>query len=393
MIFMTMSKYRSSLTQTANNFLLTDSGAKTALIFQHNIEQNGNMKNPGFSFTKHTLNQRVVFAVIFIACLLCSSSISKAQGSFLLADMGTCELQNGQVIEDCNIGYRTAGKLNTEKSNAILFPTWYGGTYQSLMPYVGPGQMLDSTKYFIIIADAFGDGISSSPSNSRTQPGKLFPEFSIADMVDAQHRLVTEKLGLDRLYAVTGISMGGMQTYQWMVSYPDFFEKAAPIVGSPKLTSYDRLVFKLFESMMEKCEVSDCPELTADVLMLEYILGFTPGYWVAETPPEAFPELVQSIARQSGNYKLHDLRSQMRAISSYDITSEFDGSLEKAFYRFKGELFITVANQDHLLLPNTSKELAKIKDSGLLELETHCGHTSFACEKDQISNAVRNFLE
>ncbi len=230
--------------------------------------------------TSAILSGPYLFRVLAIALFLAGiHPIASAQGQVQFVNLGDYTLENGQTIRDCRIGYRTFGQLNADRANAILFPTWYG-TNESLLSYIGPDQMLDSTQYFIVIVDAFGNGVSSSPSNSLEQPGKLFPELSIRDMVNAQHTLVTSTLGLDHLYAVTGILMGGMQTYQWMTRYPEFFDKAALIVGSPRLTSYEGLVFELFQRIMNLCETEDCPEVTTTALMLEYVLGFTPAYRV-----------------------------------------------------------------------------------------------------------------
>jgi homoserine O-acetyltransferase len=142
------------------------------------------------------------------------------QGALRYAEVGDYELENGLIIRDCRLGYRIFGALNADKSNAVLFPTWLVGTTQELIDlgFIGPGKLADSSKYFIIAVDSFGNGVSSSPSNSIRQPGQKFPQFTIKDMVNVQHLLLTRYLQLSHLYGVIGISMGGMQTFQWMVS-------------------------------------------------------------------------------------------------------------------------------------------------------------------------------
>jgi homoserine O-acetyltransferase/O-succinyltransferase len=91
------------------------------------------------------------------------------------------------------------------------------------------------------MVDAIGDGISCSASNSLDQHGTAFPAFSVADMVTAEHRLVVEKLHLRHLRAVVGISMGGIQAFQWLLSYPELMDRVVPIVGTPQPTAYDLL--------------------------------------------------------------------------------------------------------------------------------------------------------
>jgi homoserine O-acetyltransferase len=157
---------------------------------------------------------------IIIVTLFLWSSGALAQDNLQFANMGNYRLENGQTIRNCRIAYRTFGVLNPDKSNVVLFSTWLAGTTQELIDlgFIGSGKMADSSKYFIVAVDAFGNGVSSSPSNSRHQPNQSFPRFSIKDIVDAQHLLLTRYLHLSRLHGVIGISMGGIMAYQWMVS-------------------------------------------------------------------------------------------------------------------------------------------------------------------------------
>lgn len=322
--------------------------------------------------------------------LLLSTLASTAFGQIKTFEIGNYPLENGQEIQSCTIAYQTFGHLNSDRSNAILFPSWYGGTSDDLTSYIGEHQMLDSTKYFIILVDAFGNGISSSPSTSLLQPGIDFPEFSIDDLVKAQHKLLTEHFKINHLVAVTGISMGGMQTFQWIASYPDFFDLAIPIVGSPKLSSYEKLIFETFERLLTLAESSSKEEVCAVSLMLEYALGFTPEFRAHNTFIEDFPEFINAVEYQANMYSPYDLLSQMRAISAFNMTKTT--SLVSVAENFHGEALIICATEDNLLLPNTSKDFAKLIGAQLLELSSDCGHYSFACDKDQISESVRNFL-
>src|SRR5215472_17044278 len=144
--------------------------------------------------------------------------------------LGDFTLESGEIIKDFSIAYVTHGALNDNKSNAILMVTAIVGNHHRIDYLIGPGRGLDPSKYFIITTDAIGNGLTTSPSNSKSQPRMTFPKFNIRDMVNSQNRLITEKFGITRLVTVIGASMGGMQALQWAVSYPDKMNSIVPII-------------------------------------------------------------------------------------------------------------------------------------------------------------------
>jgi homoserine O-acetyltransferase/O-succinyltransferase len=145
-------------------------------------------------------------------------------------EMGDFKLESGEVIKDFAISFVTHGVLDADRSNAVLVVTAIGGNHHRLDFLIGPGKALDTAKYFVISVDAIGNGLTTSPSNSKAQPRMQFPRFNIRDMVHSQHRLLTAHIGVKRVVAVVGASMGGMQALQWGVTYPDFVDRIVALV-------------------------------------------------------------------------------------------------------------------------------------------------------------------
>lgn len=158
-------------------------------------------------------------------------------------DLGDVTLQGGATLRDAKLAYKTFGELNADKSNAVVYPTWYSGRHWDNEWLIGDGMALDPAKYFIIVPNMLGNGLSSSPSNTPPPYDKArFPNVTFYDQVQQQHKLVTEKFGIETLALVTGWSMGAGQTYQWAVSFPDTVQRACPFCGSSK-TSEHNIVF------------------------------------------------------------------------------------------------------------------------------------------------------
>jgi homoserine O-acetyltransferase len=158
-------------------------------------------------------------------------------------DLGDIRLQRGGTLPEAKLAYKTYGTLGNDKSNVIVYPTWYSGQHYDNEWLIGAGMALDPSRYFIIIPNMLGNGLSSSPSNTPLPYDRgRFPHVTMYDNVELQHRLVTEKFGIERIALVTGWSMGAGQTYQWAVSYPDMVQRILPFCGSAK-TSVHNIVF------------------------------------------------------------------------------------------------------------------------------------------------------
>jgi homoserine O-acetyltransferase/O-succinyltransferase len=165
------------------------------------------------------------------------------QGDYALFELGNLVLESGETLRGAKLAYRTFGTLNAAKSNAILVTTWFSGTGKVMQDvYVGAGHALDPARYFIVIVDQLGSGVSSSPQNTHApQAMAKFPKLTIGDDVRAQHRLLTALFGIDRLTLVVGGSMGGQQVYEWAVAHPQMVERAAPIASTARISLHQRV--------------------------------------------------------------------------------------------------------------------------------------------------------
>lgn len=160
-----------------------------------------------------------------------------------LFDLGDFHLESGEVLRDAKLAYKTHGTLAPDGSNAVVFPTAYGGTHVDNEWIIKPGMALDPARWFVVCPNLFGAGLSSSPSNTAApQDGPRFPNVTVYDNIVAQHRLLTEKFGITKLALAIGFSMGAQQTFHWGAAHPEMVERIAPYCGSAR-TAEHNIVF------------------------------------------------------------------------------------------------------------------------------------------------------
>jgi homoserine O-acetyltransferase len=180
---------------------------------------------------------RATLSAGFAVVLAMTSSVARAadypapkQGDWIAKDF---KFHTGETMPELRLHYTTIGEPTGQpvlvlhgsggSAASMLTPTFAGELF-------GPGQPLDASKYYIIIPDGIGHGKSSKPSDAMKT---AFPKYDYADMVDAQHRLVTEGLGIKHLRLVIGNSMGGMHTWLWGTKYPAMMDALVPMASQP----------------------------------------------------------------------------------------------------------------------------------------------------------------
>ena len=153
--------------------------------------------------------------------------------------LGDLPLRCGQTIPQAQIGYLQIGDLNADRSNLVLVPSSYGARPADLAWIAGP--VLDPDRWCIVIAGAFGNGVSSSPSHGGMGLAEQGWVVSHADNVAAQQRLLRERFRVSRLPLIYGWSMGAQQAYQWAISQPQLVERICCVCGTARTSPHNRL--------------------------------------------------------------------------------------------------------------------------------------------------------
>jgi len=307
--------------------------------------------------------------------------------------IGDLKLQSGKVLRDCKIGYRIFGTLNQQKSNAILIPTWFAGVSGDVTGLLGSDKLIDSTNYFIIVVDALGNGVSTSPTNYNFE--HPFPEITIRDMVESEFLLVKNIFNIKHLFAIIGGSMGSMQAFEFAVAYPDFIDKIIPYSASPKITSNEKIIFSLMKETILSGKKYGEPEneIMKKLNIIIQLLARTPASVNKNYPVENFPELEKKFERTSPVFTTDCYLAQIGAMFTHDITKNYGSSFKDAAKHVKAKLFIIVSETDLLLNPKPALEFAAAIKAKTLLLKNDCGHLAVGCEMDLCRNEIQKFLD
>ena len=313
-----------------------------------------------FAFLRHSMPGLFACALTLLTHTAFAHAPNEAPHQ--LFALGDLKLESGDTIRDFSISYITHGTLNASKSNAILMVTAIGGNHHRLDYLIGPGRALDPAKYFIICTDAIGNGLSTSPSNSKAQPRMQFPRFNIRDMVSSQQRLVTEKFGITKLVTVVGASMGGMQALQWGVSHPEMTASIVPIIPLGRTPAWTTGVLEMLrQSIMADPRwaggnyAADAPPEQGMRLWAGWLSGVitrTPGY-----QEYLYPKAPDAVAYLKGvedaGWKRMDAADWVYQSWAYDAhhlgtTPGFDGDYHRALKAIRPRTLILAGTGDLL---------------------------------------------
>jgi len=253
-------------------------------------------------------------------------------------ELGDFTLQSGIVLSDARLAYKTYGELNAAKDNVVVLPTFYTGSHIRNEGFFGAGRAIDPEKHFIVSVNMFGNGISSSPSNTAApQSGAAFPLITLYDNIKAQHLLLTSELQVNRIALVTGWSMAGCQSFQWAAQYPDMVDAILPFCASA-----------FFREKMYRQK----------------------GFDTAEA-------LLQDWEQDHLQWDANDLLCKLATWQHGDISQQslYNGDFKKALEAIKARTIVIVCDNDLYFRPeDNALEVKHIKNSELRVYQSPWGH-------------------
>ena len=350
------------------------------------------------------------------------------------------KLDCGKTIDNYPLAYETYGALNKKKDNAILiFHALSGDQFVSgtnpitnksgWWSYaVGPNKAIDTNKFFVICANVIGGCMGSygpstfDPKTNKTI-GTNFPVITLNDMINAQYNLL-KFFEIDKLYSVTGGSMGGMQVLQFVANYPDKTKTAIPIACTASHSAQNIALNELgrqaimadknwnngnyFNSGSSPKNGLAVARMAAHITYLsKKSLEDKFGRKLQERDALNFSFdadfQIESYLRHQGNAFVDrfDANSYLyitRAMDYFDLTKQYNGNLSNAFKDSKTKFFIISFTSDWLYPTSENKEIvialnAAGADVGFIEITSDKGHDSFLLDVPDFLSSVRNFLE
>ena len=319
-------------------------------------------------------------------------------GPYAMYDLGDFALASGETLAGGQLAYATLGTLNAAKDNAILITTWWSGTSKIMeTTYTGAGRAIDPAKYFVIIANQLGSGVSTSPNNAPASQAKSkFPRLDISDDVRAQERLISEKFGVKQLALAFGGSMGAQQCFEWAVRFPDRVKRIAALAGTARCSDHSRLFGQTLREAMSSDanfkhgDYKDSAEIAEGlkrVATLMSVSGWCPEFYRHEVWKglgfASVPEFKTNF--MEGYFAPMDpnvLIAEVMKWQAHDVSRTHGGDLAKALGAIKAKTLIMQIENDLMFpLADCEADHKMIPGSQLRVIKGHSGHLGlFAIE-------------
>ena len=328
-------------------------------------------------------------------------------------NLGDFEFQCGAVLPNAKLAYKTLGTLNKDKSNVILLPHPVGGTHEnSERIYLeGENRAISPEKHFIIAPNMFGNGLSSSPSNTSDPfDGPNFPAVTIYDNIQAQHKLITDGIGIPKIRLVTGFSMGGLQAFHWAAMYPDMVENFVPICGTAKCSGHNWLFLESLATAIAVDPVFDNGNYTEYPTSGMKAFNTIYSAWVFSQEffrqnghenfgLESFEEMPDAFDDLLGPKDPNDILVHIRAWQNADISNNarYKRNLRVALESIKAKGFIMPTSTDQYFWSDDNRDEASlIPNATFREISSIWGHVggslSQPYERKIADDAIRELI-
>jgi len=330
---------------------------------------------------------------------------------FVIASFKT---ESGVTLPQARVVYGTYGKLNAAKDNAVLLPSHYMADFHGYEWLIGGDKALDLSKLFLVATELFGNGNSSSPSNTpEPYQGPRFPVTTIRDNVEAVHRLLTEELKITHLRAIIGFSMGAQQAFQWAVSYPNFADRIVATAGTAKC--YPHGVVRLegqiaaltTDPAFANGNYKEQPKKGMEAFALVWTAWlFSQEWWRRELwrdgakPGTTFEQVLNEFRTNFiPGADANNLILQVRTWEKHDVgtTPGFSGDVERALKSIKVP-FLYMPSETDLYFPigDARYEAAFIPGVSLVPIPSLWGHTAGAASNPAdakfLNDTISKFL-
>ncbi|HEU4989107.1 MAG TPA: alpha/beta fold hydrolase, partial [Gemmatimonadaceae bacterium] len=283
--------------------------------------------------------------------------------------------ESGVVLPEARVVYGTYGHLNAAHDNAVLLPSHYMANHRGYEWLIGPGRALDTTRLFLVATEMFGNGHSSSPSNTpEPYHGPRFPVTTIRDNVQAVHALLAEALGIHHVRAVIGFSMGAQQAFQWAVSYPEFADRVVATSGTAKTYGHGIVRLEGQIAAIEADQTFNHGDYTAEPEKGMEAFGMVWAAWLysqewwrrelwrTNTPPgTTFAQVMENFRTNFlKGADANDVILQARTWQRHDVgqTPGFHGSVEAALRSIRVP-FLYMPSASDLYFPITDARYEK----------------------------------
>lgn len=326
-------------------------------------------------------------------------------------ELGDLELQSGEVLRGARLAFATRGSLNEARDNVVLFPTYYTGRHADNLKLVAPGRALDPARWFVVVPNLFGNGVSSSPSNHAQQAGASFPRLTLYDNVHAQQRLLTERFGVERVALALGWSMGAQQAYHHAALYPECVAALLAVCGSARTAPHNGVFLEGVKAALLADPTFEHGRYTRPPLAGLAAFGRVYAGWaysqaffreglyreLGHASPGA---LLDAWALDHQAWDANDLLCMLSSWQRADIADHprFGGDFARALAAITARTIVMPASTDLYFHPDDSRsEVAGLRNGELRIIESKWGHIAgkpdrVAVDTAFVEAAIRDLL-